>query len=755
MSGYRIGYLNPWTLAAENHASMSLQVAARRIGHEIIPATNSDELLAANVDFVIAVASTQPRTTEIPTFANIHEARTRWWESESYFSNLLTYDGYLTISDTLRIFVRSFASGFGKDTQIGEFFSSPQRQQMRADIAGLGARNAINLCYFGTNWDPRSRPLFRELAKRSYMQVRGPEQSWQHLPREAYYGSVPFDGQSVQAVYAANGAGLVVHSRNHTIDDIVSNRTFEICSVGAAVVAPDMPWLRSRFGDSLHYYDPWAPADEVVKRIDDIMADIRKQPGAAAEMADAARSIFERKYCAERLIENTVKYFDDWKVRQAKLRAPEVEQPLIDVIVRVGGRPTDLVARAIRSIDNQSMGRFRIVFVRYKPLNMTPITSAQWKNIEAFDVVDLPGGNRALTMAAGLRALKSPYFAALDDDDFWLPDHVQSMWSVLKQVPRDKGLAYCGLMDVEDGPADPANSRERRSIVSLAPASGDIWNIVGKFGTVNFIASTALLDGLDLDDWAFTTAEDTLMICHMLSKAEVGFSWRATACTAIHPNDRSNYKIQTLQRKEDVLEVFLRLGPRIEAIERKFAPTTYTTWGWLGSRLAEVFETKSKLAFRDTGRLVLEEGMLSTSLHDRDDVVAQEVRLDSSTLSLAGLGRFDHSEIGPLARIIAPEQAWAYAASIDIRSWLYGSDPQWIVMEFDDLDGAFGVGVLKADGSDFYSRIETPKRQSPVELWLYVGDRHAVSQVVIQNWGTFEGNKATLRKIWAVRKKAP
>lgn len=755
MPSYRIGYLNPWTQAAENHACASLQIAARRIGHELVPAANSDDLLAANLDFVIAVASNQPKTVALPTFANIHEARTRWWENESYFSNLLTYDGYLTISDTLRRFVQSFAHGFGKDPTIGEFFSSPQRQQLRADLAGLGARNSIHLCYFGTNWDPRSRPLFRELSQRSYMQVRGPERAWQHVRREAYFGSVPFDGQAVQSVYAANGAGLVVHSHNHTMDDIVSNRTFEICSVGAAVVAPDMPWLRSRFGDTLHYYDPWAPIGDVARRIDEIMQDIRTKPAAAAEMAETARSIFERRYAAEVLLANAIKHFEDWRARQDRLRAAEIEQPAVDVIVRVGGRPIAVVERAIRSIDAQSVGRFRVIFVRYKPIELSSISRKSWANIDGFEIVDCLDGNRSRTMVTGLANVKSTYFAVLDDDDFWLPDHAASMWRLLKPAPRDAGFAYCGLINVDETPDSGGRSRERRTITNLKPATGTIWDIVGKFGSINWIASSALLKGLPLEDWALSTAEDTVTVCHLLASApKVQFTWRATVCIS-QTGSGSGFTHQDVRRKEDVLEAFLRIGPGIEEIERKFSRTPSETWKWLGTRVAEVFEAKTKAAFRDEGRLVLEEGMLGASIHDREDIIFNEIPVGPGSLSMSGSGYFAPAEggVGSLAVIIPPQQSWAYAASIDVRQWLHPLDPQWIVVEFDEIEGSFGVGLTTPQGSEFYTRIEAPSRKTPVELWLHVTDRSAISQLVVQNWGTFEGNKAVLRRVWAVAKK--
>jgi hypothetical protein len=769
MQRYRIGYLNPWSQAAENHASVSLAIAARRLGHELVPVTSSDEVVSANLDYVIAVASTQARTTHVPTFASIHEPRLRWWENESYFWNLLTYDGYLTISDSLAAFIRSFCAGFDKDTDVGQFFSTPQRQQVRADIAGLVRRNALNLCYFGTNWDPRSRPLFRELARRPYMQIRGPAKSWKDIAPSRYYGSVPFDGQSVQTVYAANGAGLVVHSRNHTLDDVVSNRIFEICSVGAVAIAPDMPWLRSNFGDTIHYFDPWASASRTSQRIDEIMESVANDPQGAAETAEAARAVFEKSFCAEVMIANTVRYYETWRHRTDMLRRPEAEQPRIDVIMRVGGRSVDVIKRAIRSIDSQTIGRFRIIFVRYKPIDLDSIVSASWRHIEGFQIVDCPAGNRAKTMSAGLGAVELPQFAILDDDDFWLPDHVSSMWRYLKVAPQESGFAYCGCVYVDErlanaemgsGSAPPPSASasdsgvERRRLGSIAPASGNIWDIVGRFGSINFIASSALLRGLDLYDWRNVTAEDTITVCHLLSGADrIEFTWRATVCIS-QSGGGSGFREQSLQRKEDVLEAFLRIGPGITSIERKLANVPSPVWPWLGTRIAEVFEAKSKLVFLDQGRLVLEEGMLSTSIHDRDDVLLKEVEFSPLSTHLEGGSHFSSKGSGHVLEVRPLMQAWAYAATIDLRGKLWDVEEQWVVMEFDNLDGTFGIGLIEAATKNFYSRMETPRRSTPVELWLHVGKKDAVSEVVIQNWATYEAKKATLRKIWAARRKS-
>src|SRR5262245_36447296 len=101
----KIAYLNPWRNSAESQAFQSMRIAAERIGHELVHCSNSSEIIECAPDFVLATASTQPKLTGHPTFGVIHEPRNRFLLTRQYFVNLLTYDGYLTISDSLRDFL--------------------------------------------------------------------------------------------------------------------------------------------------------------------------------------------------------------------------------------------------------------------------------------------------------------------------------------------------------------------------------------------------------------------------------------------------------------------------------------------------------------------------------------------------------------------------------------------------------------------------------------------------------------------------
>src|SRR5260370_39085133 len=114
--------------------------------------------------------------------------------------------------------------------------------------------------------------------------------------------------------------------------------------------------MRKNFGDTVFYYDRFATPEVIVAQIGRIMDEIRDDPAAAAVRAVAARDIFDEKFAGEVMLQNAVRYFEEWRAGAGKSRPP-ADGPLIDVIVRVGQRPICDLATTVRSIDAQSAGR--------------------------------------------------------------------------------------------------------------------------------------------------------------------------------------------------------------------------------------------------------------------------------------------------------------------------------------------------------------------------------------------------------------
>ncbi len=251
----RIGYLHAWRDSAENQAFQSLAIAGQRIGHTVVHCANSIEVEAAGVDFVLAASASQPKLNDVPTYSVLHQPRDAYLSFRTYFDNVLTYDGYLTISDSIQTFMADLLFAVRRDVGFGFYYNSCQSQAVSADLADLIRRKALRVTYFGTNWDRRRHGLFKRLSKSGAARIFGPETAWAHIDQSAYGGCVPFDGESVQQSYRENGVGLCILSEGHLAEDVISNRIFETTSVGAVAICCDTPWIRKHFGDSVYYID--------------------------------------------------------------------------------------------------------------------------------------------------------------------------------------------------------------------------------------------------------------------------------------------------------------------------------------------------------------------------------------------------------------------------------------------------------------------------------------------------------------------
>ena len=611
---------------------------------------------------------------------------------------------------------------------------------VQTDLFGIVSRQQAKLCYFGTNWDPRARSLFRSLGARSYFRVYGPSGAWDYLEGESYCGSVPFDGRAVQLEYARYGCGLVVLSKSHALDDVISNRIFEIASVGALAICPDIPWIRKHFGDSVLYYDPFQTGLRIARTIDRLMDEVANNPALMEEKALRARGIFEKLFSAEVMIRSAVDYFEEWKRNSPKKTDP-ADDPLIDVIVRIGGRPLATVLRAINSIDGQTAGRFRIVFVRYKPIDLTEILAETWTRIVGFEVIDVPGGQRAATMTAGLKAASSELFAVLDDDDFWLDDHIRGLLAAAEECAPGRVYAYSGYLVVEEGADGADPSVERRTIGKMQAASGDLTKIGDGFAPHSWIASTRLLRFLPLDGWTLATAEDSVVQASLMSRADCVFNYRATACS-VRGSEGSSDWATSATRAEDVFEYYTRLYSSIDNIQRKFSAPAMSSWATLNEGLKKVLEQRDNLS----STLVINAGD-RVSLHERDDFNLREVPLSVDSVEMWGTSVIEPFDDEPALIVRSSEEAWIYGATVRLPE---GALPigTHVVIEIASNREPMGIGLLNFTGTHVTQDLTIPARATPVEIWLAIGDRHASTSVVLRNLATAHLSETIVTKVW-------
>jgi hypothetical protein len=557
----KIAYLNPWSSAAENQCYGSLAVAAHCNGLELIDCRDEKDLEPSGAEFVISHTSCIPKICDYPTYLIVHEPPCRFLKNEVYLKNLMTYDGYFTIADSVRRFLRDLSFGIGRPDATGFFYTTAQRSELSAQIPEIVKRGRLQVVYFGTNWDRRAPQLFEILDNKDILRIHGPTHSWPNGLR-SYAGPLPFDGVGPQMTYCEFGIGLVLLSADHLREDVVTNRIFEISSVGAAAICPDIPWIRKWFGDSVFYFDPLHRWEDTAARIMDIHEYCKAHPDDAAKMGNDARAIFEKNFLEERLLLNAVEYHKEKQRSRHARRKALGPPPLIAVIMRSGGRNVQHLKKAIESVGSQGFGRYVLVLVKYKSVDLSQVVSSVPSNIERVIELDVPDGNRSATLFAGLgklRELNAEYFAVLDDDDFWLSNHIESLFSAAKQKRSDFDVAFSGSIAISQVPREiVSNLFWKRNVYTFGyPENmGSVSDITAAFSSNCFIARTDLIpEKIEAPD--METAEDSLMISLIARRQKPIFSYQATAFFAQNASDGSAFQTHE-HRKRDETSFLLR-----------------------------------------------------------------------------------------------------------------------------------------------------------------------------------------------------
>jgi len=716
----RIAFLNPWTGGAENQEFPKNRIALARIGHELIQCRNSAEVDACAPDFVLAAASTQPKLNDVPHYGIIHEPRDRFLSNRTFFHNLLSYDGYLALADTVEKFLRDVMFGTGRIRPVGYYFNTSQRFDIAADIRGRIDRRELLITYFGTNWDHRRALFFRMLSECDGVQICGPEHRWPQINKNAYGGSVPWDGASVQERYAANGIGLCILSDEHLRDDVISNRIFEIVAVGAIAFCCDIPWIRKHFGDSVYYFDQNLDESALISAILKLRDSIYADPESAIAKAARAREIFEAKFSSEMLFENVVRYHQQLtSSRAAALRTAEERYvPLVSVVVRCGSRPIDYLERAVASIAKQTYGRFEVIFVRHKELDLAPLTATRPPRIASFRVVECPGGNRSASLWAGLNAVSGEYFSILDDDDWWFSDHCERLFQPFPTHPLQKFMAYSGAITQHPEPISiHGGGTDRRELLHFGIRSLESWDSAGSAFTSNcFVASRDLLNPRLLMCPDLETAEDTYLVLSLMAQAEPHFSYAATSVFDRASAGQSSFGRHP-QRFDDELTLQLRLlGPD----RPRFLPVD----AW--KSLSQHWERRP---FLESPRSTVD---LRTLLSDWEQVAAGYDR-DSSYVW--GESSLADTQAGSVSIQTLPEP-WAYAALLSLPKPSREASDYTLAIKLKVREGKVGVGVLNREENDFLFRQPLRAKPEPQTLLIPIRNLSEVGRLVIQNWET-------------------
>ena len=482
-------------------------IAAERLGHRAYEVVTSDDIHDCAPDFVIATHEFSPKLTPFLTFGAMWSPPAFYAPDPQRRRSILSYDGYLVGSPKVAQFLDDleFSTGIAKPRTEFRFLPTAPA----APFEPRSASDPYELVYVGVHWDGgRHGNLFELLSRQSRIAFYGPPANWQAYP-DSYRGEVPYDGTSMHRTLARHGIALCLHKTEHRAADTPSMRLFEAAAAGCLIITDGIPFARETLGDSAFHLDlVKTPSERLAAEIGAIVEWANRNPELAADMARRSHAILNGTYSLDRTVEQTCAFAQTASaaltrrsvagVRFAEATAGESGRPMVDVVIRTGGRQIDLLRRAIRSVSGQRFGTYRIILADYKGrADVADLARSEATASTAIHYLRCENnGLRSSTLWAGLRSVTAPYFAMLDDDDELMPDHFGHLLATAEARPGHP-LYYSGVVRVEEeriefmvqgnfsGPLD-LTIPERRELKFL-----DGFNLVRLLNFDNYIQSNA------------------------------------------------------------------------------------------------------------------------------------------------------------------------------------------------------------------------------------------------------------------------
>lgn len=125
----------------------------------------------------------------------------------------------------------------------------------------------------------------------------------------------------------------------------------------------------------------------------------------------------------------------------------QTTMPLVSVIVRTKDRP-HMLEQALQSIAQQTYPFIEIVVVNDGGCDVNGVTAVVERCVSALKLEQLPKSvGRTAAANRGLELASGDYICFLDDDDYWLPNHLEGLVSLLEE--ESATVVYSGTKVVK------------------------------------------------------------------------------------------------------------------------------------------------------------------------------------------------------------------------------------------------------------------------------------------------------------------
>lgn len=546
-----------------------------KLGHKAISVSTSGEVAEFNPDIVLCTHERSPKLTEHFTIGALWSPTLFYKDNPELLRNIRSWDLIIPIDEAIRQFAIDLHFPVRHRTAVSKHVIYPSAQVV--DVP-LPAPTKLSLAYVGVQWDGgRHEALFTRLADEVDLRVYGPEEAWGFI-HAAYGGPIPFDGNALFETLNGHGAVLAFHKESHRREDTPSMRCFEACAAKCFVITDLMPSLQHLFGDNFSYVDMDAGVDQAVQQIKLALDAANREREKTTARIEAAHRFFRERVSLDALLPAILDEAEARISQKRSIAARAVDAPTVSVIIRCGRRPLRMISRAVDSIKRQLYPRISLIFARFAPIEGFDRYVDDLRKSNRFDdieVLDVGGaGGRSESLWTGLRAVKTPFFSILDDDDEWFPDHLHHLMEIFE---RDESvdLAHSGaIRHDEEGHSPHLHTRLRRSdgtwlderrVLSYCQAQ-DIGQLLKGENSIlpnSILARSELLVAEVLEDPQLDVMQDIYLYLLLIARgARFAFNGRATAIWnwRVQSRDNSWFELDLTQCNARGERIARRLG---------------------------------------------------------------------------------------------------------------------------------------------------------------------------------------------------
>lgn len=329
----------------------------------------------------------------------------------------------------------------------------------------------------------------------------------------------------------------------------------------------------------------------------------------------------------------------------------EADAPRVSVLVRTKDRP-GFLAEALDSLRRQTFSDFETVLVNDGgPIPAALLESPPGRALRTI-APPLPGG-RTRALNAGLAAARGTYVAYLDDDDLYLPAHLDTLVRFLDGSDEYRA-AYTSVRQIEQVLGDDGRYRDGREITVYGrpfDAARLLYkNDIPLIGLVHRRALAEEIGGFDetfdqFEDWDFLIRLSARTRFHHLNSVTAVYRLRNDASNLTAALPWHSAEAQTARRRlfekhavrrsvatelalVDSLESDLYALRDAAAVSRAQAETLRAALAAASAREVELRSSAADAERRTTESATREQALAVQNAHLRADVAQRDATLE-------------------------------------------------------------------------------------------------------------------------------